>query len=90
MLELALRDLKTGLEGITSIGSDEQFAAIRKFVKDKPFDTTIIYVILHNSWSAFTYFLRFGHYDNLYKNFRKEKLSDQKFWRSFLGIDNEP
>ncbi|MBR2179228.1 MAG: glycosyltransferase [Selenomonadaceae bacterium] len=89
MLELALKDLKTGLTGITSVKSDEQFAAIRKFVKEKPFDSTIISVIIHDAFLSFIYFLRYGHYDKEYKSFRKEKLSDQRFWRSFLGIDDE-
>ena len=88
IFELAMQDLHTGLNGITSVKSDEQFAAIRKFVKEKPFNTTIIYVILHNIWLSLVHFLRYGHYDKEYNDFRKEKLSDQKFWREFLGIDD--
>ena len=89
ILELAMKDLHTGLTGITSMKSDEQFAAIRKFVKEKPFDSTIIFVILHDVFLSLVHFLRYGHYDKEYKKFRKEKLSDQHFWRSFLGISDE-
>ena len=87
ILELALKDLNTGLSGITSIKSDENFAAIRKFVKEKPFDSTIIYVIISDTILSLIHFLRYGHYDKEYKNFRKDKLSDQYFWRSFLGLN---
>ena len=87
MLELALKDLSKGLTGITSVKSDEQFAAIRKFVKEKPFDSTIFSVVLSDTFRVLFYFLRFGHFDKEYKKFRKEKLSDQHFWRSFLGLN---
>ena len=50
ILELALKDLSKGLTGITSVKSDEQFAAIRKFVKEKPFDSTIFFVILSDTF----------------------------------------
>ncbi|MBR1397570.1 MAG: glycosyltransferase [Selenomonadaceae bacterium] len=89
MLELSLKDLSTGLTGITSVGSDKKFAAVRNYPVTKPMGKNIFLVIASNILLSLMHFIRYDHFDQEYKTFRKEKLSDQKFWRSFLGINNE-
>ena len=82
MLELALKDLNEGLTGITSIASDKKFESLKNY----PLDKNIILSILSIIESGIKHCFKYNELDKEYKNFRSEKLSDQKFWRNYLGI----
>ena len=88
-LELALKDLNTGLAGITSIGSDEKFASVRKYPFTKPLGHNIFRVIPSDIILSFTHFFNYDKFDKELKNFRETKLKDQTFWRQFLRLDSK-
>ena len=85
-LELALKDLNSGLRGITSMKSDEKFASLRKYPFTSPFGKHIIKVIPSTIILSLIHFLGYNYYDKELKTFREKKLSDQQFWRDFLGL----
>ncbi len=80
VLELALKDLNTDLEGITSVPSDEKFTQVRNYPKTGnvfvAFFRTLFYCLKHC--------LNYDEHDRQLKEFVKVNLSDQKFWREFL------
>lgn len=82
MLEYALRDLEGGLEKITEIPADEKF----REVKNYPLDKNIFASIFSSLSIGLKYYLNYDEHDKKVKNFVKEKLQDQKFWREFLKI----
>ena len=85
MMERALRDLEGGYEGITSVPADEKFQQMRNYPLTKN-----AYVLLFVSlYLGFKHFLNYDEHDAKLKNFVKEKLSDQKFWRQFLGLTDK-
>lgn len=82
-LDLALQDLNQGLYKLTSIGSDKKF----EMIKDYSFDKNIISTVISILKSLQEHYVRYDELDKEYKKFRDEKLLDQKFWQTFLGLD---
>ena len=82
MLEYALKDLEGGLEKITEIAADKKFQEVKNY----PLNKNIIASIFSSLSIGFKYYLNYDEHDRKIKNFIKEKLQDQKFWREFLKI----
>ena len=82
MLELALIDLNTGLDGMTSIRADEKYDSLKKY----PLTKSTFNVILSIIKLTADHCLNYDKLDSEYKNFRSEKLANQKFWRQYLDI----
>ena len=89
VLELALKDLNSGLYKIVSVKSDEKFDELRKYPFKKTAGKNVYRAIISSSLSALFHFLRFGHYTKECRRFREEKLKTQSFWRQFLGLNDE-
>ena len=88
-LELALKDLNTGLSGITSVGSDEKFTSVRNYPFTKPLCRSIVRVIPSTIILSLIHFLNYDKFDKELKDFRESKLKDQTFWRQFLRLDSK-
>ena len=82
VLELALKDLNLGFEYMTSIRADDKFAEL----KSHPLNKNMFSVIFSIFNLTLQHFINYNELDKSYKNFRNEKLSDQKFWCDYLGI----
>ena len=82
MMELALTDLNSGLEGITLLKSDEKFESLKKYPLNKNIFTSILSIIK----LAINHFYNYDELEIEYKRFRNEKLSNQIFWRHYLDI----
>ena len=82
MLELALKDLNTGFEGMTSIRADEKYDSLKKY----PLTKNTFNVIFSIIKLAAAHCINYDKLDAEYKNFRSEKLANQKFWRQYLDI----
>ena len=82
ILEFALRDLNSGFEHITSIRADDKFAQL----KAQSLNKNIFAAIFSIFNLTFCHCLHYNKFDKYYKDFRMEKLLDQKFWRHYLNI----
>lgn len=82
MIEYALKDLECGLEKITEIPADKKFQEVREYSLNK----NLIASICSSLAIGFRYFFNYEEHDKKVKNFVKDKLQDQKFWREFLKI----
>ena len=82
MLELALTDLNTGLKGMTDLPADEKFDMLKKY----PLTKNIVMAIFSIIKLTFQHCLDYDKLDTGYKTFRKDQLTNQKFWRQYLNI----
>ena len=82
MLELALKDLNTGLKGMTATRADDKFDSLKQY----PLTKNIVQSMLSVISLAFSHCLNYSSLDTEYKDFRSEKLAAQRFWRQYLNI----
>ena len=79
---LALRDYATGYEGITAIGADERYAAVKREVAADA-SVSILWRLAKHMASAIK---NYPKNRDRYRAFRDEKLRDARFWKAYLGI----
>lgn len=82
LLELALTDLNEGLKGMTAVRADEKFLSLKNY----PLTKNICKVLFSILRSTTAHCLDYNALDSEYKDFRNDKLKDQRFWRQYLGI----
>ena len=82
MLEFAIRDLNEGLNAMTAVALDTKFAALQDYLLDKNIFSAVCSIIK----AAFEHCVNYNQLEIEYKQFRSEKLIDQKFWRQYLEI----
>lgn len=83
MLEVALKDLNEGLEGMTKIPADEKFESLKNLQLNKNIISTLISIVTLTNEHISNY----DNLDNEYKNFREENLKDQKFWIEYMKLE---
>lgn len=83
MLAKALRDYNSGLQGITSIRADEKMKEVIQYSKEK---RNIISIILEIISLSLQSFVQYDKIRKSYLQFKKEKLKDSHFWKTYLGI----
>ena len=82
MLEFAIKDLNEGLTSMTAVALDEKFASLKKYPLDKNIISSVCSIIN----LAIQHCINYNKLDTECKQFRSEKLTDQKFWRQYLNI----
>ncbi len=81
--EIALRDHGAGFEEITRMGADEKFAEVRGYGYDK----NIACSFLNTLQMVICQFVKYEAIHKRYLDFRKERLTDQTFWRHYLRLE---
>lgn len=80
--ELALKDYRSGFEGITSVGADEKFELIKNF-NDKNHILRVIGLVIKLGIGAV---INYSSMHKKYLQFRVDKLQNQIFWRQYLRL----
>lgn len=83
MLYLALKDYNRGLDYITRMGSDQKMQEIIDWSKKTPGKYNSIYLLIKEALLSIVSYHRVK---KDYSEFRKNRLSNNKFWKAFLGI----